>query len=88
MTLLSVMQVIREYRAPKHPSTQSQVLAARKTIIELILAGRDMAERLTLPADNEEMNLCICGGTVAEHAKFCPVERYYRAVDAVRTAAL
>ena len=61
-------------------------------IIELIYAGNDMAAHLVMQ-DGRDYS-CVCGMIVgpvenpAHHRNFCPVARYYAAVEAVRAAQL
>ena len=57
-------------------------------IIELIYAGNDMAAHLVMQ-DGGDFS-CVCGMIVgpvenpANHHNFCPVARFYAAVEAVR----
>ena len=59
-------------------------------IIELIYAGNDMAAHLVMQ-DGRDYS-CVCGMIVgpienpAHHHNFCPVARFYAAVEAVRAA--
>ena len=65
---------------------------AANAIIELVYAGNDMAARLVMKYDRDFS--CVCGmiaGPVenpAHHRNFCPVERFYAAVESVRAAQL
>jgi hypothetical protein len=57
-------------------------------IIELIYAGNDMAAHLVM-TDGRDFS-CVCGMIAApienpaHHHNFCPVARFYAAVEAVR----
>ena len=60
-------------------------------LIELIYSARALADRLT--TIHGEFTHCVCGlfrGSPADHEnhknRYCPVARYYRAVEAVETA--
>jgi hypothetical protein len=60
-------------------------------LIELIYSGHAMAELLVM-ADGRDYS-CVCGMIVgpvenpAHHHNFCPVARFYAAVEAVRLPA-
>ena len=86
MSVATLIQVCRERLSPAKQTPSPETRQARRAIIELIMAGRDMAERLTLPSDNPTE--CMCGGNLAQHKQFCPVDRFYCAVDVVRRTAL
>jgi hypothetical protein len=64
---------------------------AAKAIIELVYAGNDMAAHLVMK-DGRDYS-CVCGMIVgpvenpAHHDNFCPVARFYAAVEAVRLPA-
>jgi hypothetical protein len=64
---------------------------AAKAIIELVYAGNDMAAHLVMK-DGRDYS-CVCGMIVgpvenpAHHHNFCPVARFYAAVEAVRLPA-
>lgn len=61
---------------------------AAKAIIELVYAGNDMAAHLVMPHDRDYS--CVCGMIVgpienpAHHHNYCPVARFYAAVEAAR----
>ncbi len=61
-------------------------------LIELIYSGHAMAELLVM-ADGRDYS-CVCGMIVgpvenpSHHRNFCPVARFYAAVEAVRAAQL
>lgn len=63
------------------------------SIIELIYAGHALAKYLGVNSGGS-LSECLCGTITPEpenpsnHREFCPVARYYTAVDAVRKAAL
>ena len=73
------------FRKPAPPSNNA-------AIIELVYAGSDMAAHLVIQ-DGRDYS-CVCGMIAApienpaHHHNFCPVARYYAAVEAVRKAAL
>lgn len=56
-------------------------------VIEAIAAGNSLARYLLMPEDGA-LN-CVCGRTSpngTDHNKFCPVARWYAAVEAMRKA--
>lgn len=61
-------------------------------LIELLYSGNAMAELLVM-ADGRDFS-CVCGMIAApvedpsHHRNFCPVARFYAAVEAVRAAQL
>ena len=65
---------------------------AANAIIELVYAGNDMAAHLVIQ-DGRDFS-CVCGMIVgpvenpSHHRNFCPVARFYAAVEAVRAAQL
>jgi hypothetical protein len=69
----------------KSPTPETE---CANTLIELIYSGRDMAAHLVMQ-DGRDFS-CVCGmitGPVenpAHHHNFCPVARFYAAVEAVR----
>lgn len=62
--------------------------ALKDAITELIFAGRDLAEHLAIPVGGYKN--CICGaftqnfGDPTTHHCYCPVKRYYAAVEAMK----
>ena len=65
---------------------------AANAIIELVYAGNDMAAHLVMK-DGRDF-ICVCGPIMApyentsHHYNYCPVARFYAAVEAVRAAQL
>jgi hypothetical protein len=77
---------------PSHQETPSRP-APESSIIELIYAGNALAKYLGI-SPGGCLTECVCGWISSEfenpanHRGFCPVGRYYAAVEAVRRAAL
>jgi hypothetical protein len=74
-------------KSTPNPDTYEQDARTRVALIELIYAGRAIAQYLTFdgPRDFE----CICGpldrpAELARHHTGCPVGRFYDAVEAMR----
>ena len=78
------MSLFSLFRKPALPSTNA-------AIIELIFAGNDMAAHLVMQ-DGRDYS-CVCGMIVgpvenpSHHRNFCPVARFYAAVEAARLTA-
>ena len=79
------MSLFSLFRKPALPSTNA-------AIIELIFAGNDMAAHLVMQ-DGRDYS-CVCGMIVgpvenpSHHPNFCPVARFYAAVEAMGAAQI
>lgn len=79
---MSLVQPLIYPEIPKEPDFDGAVT-------ELIYAGHSLAKGL-----GNSSGQCICGSITTDpeipsnHHKFCPVARYYSAVEGVRKAAL
>jgi len=88
---LSLISKVRARVVSAYAAHQA-IHARRKAVIELIFAGRDMAAHLVMQ-DGQDFN-CVCGPITGpyenpeHHHNFCPVARFFAAVEAVRKREL